>query len=100
MSKVHCVKCWPPHYSDMVAGRKLFDWRKNDRDYQVGDIVVQQEFLPDPQKYTGEMCAFEVIHMVGGGKFAIPLGYCIMSVRRCETPEDVESLPASIQQTK
>ncbi len=36
----HNLKTWMPFYQDVIDGRKTFELRKNDRDYQVGDILT------------------------------------------------------------
>ncbi|EKE9396609.1 DUF3850 domain-containing protein, partial [Listeria monocytogenes] len=44
MSEVHELKILPEYYEDIVAGRKTFEIRKNDRDFQVGDYLILKEF--------------------------------------------------------
>lgn len=51
--KIHCLKCWPKPYKDAVEKRKPFEFRKNDRDFKVDDIIVLQEWDPDTSQYTG-----------------------------------------------
>lgn len=46
--KTHKVKCWTQLFERVKDGIKPFDVRKNDRDYQAGDILVLEEF--DPKK--------------------------------------------------
>lgn len=43
---VHHLKCWPRFFVEILAGRKNFEVRKADRDFQAGDILVLQEFTP------------------------------------------------------
>lgn len=47
----HDLKISSQYYDDVMMGRKNFELRKNDRDYQVGDIFVLREYNND--KYTG-----------------------------------------------
>lgn len=42
----HDLKCWPEFFQAIVEGRKPFDYRFNDRDYQVDDVLHQREFVP------------------------------------------------------
>ncbi|WP_434357379.1 DUF3850 domain-containing protein [Parasalinivibrio latis] len=40
----HDLKILPKYYSEVAAGRKLFEIRKNDRGFQVGDTVMLKEY--------------------------------------------------------
>lgn len=35
----HELKTWLPYFDAIVDGTKLFEVRKNDRDFQVGDCL-------------------------------------------------------------
>lgn len=51
---VHELKCWPKYFAAIRAGEKNFEIRRNDRDFQVGDMLVLQEFDPETDAYTGQ----------------------------------------------
>ena len=57
----HTVKCVPPFFEEVWTGRKGFEIRLNDRDFRDGDTIIQREYLPDAQEYTGR----ETAHRVG-----------------------------------
>jgi len=42
----HELKILPEFYARVCTGEKAFEIRKNDRDYQVGDILVLKEWRP------------------------------------------------------
>lgn len=44
MKTEHELKLHPRYFSRVANGQKTFEIRKNDRDYQVGDILVLKEF--------------------------------------------------------
>ncbi len=47
MNKQHKLKCVPFYYQLIVDGVKPFEVRNNDRDFQVGDTILLQEYLPN-----------------------------------------------------
>jgi len=79
--KTHELKCHPPFFLDMKLYEKGFDVRYNDRNYQVGDLLIQKEYLPDLKIYTGNSLTQKVVYIVPGGQFGIEAGYVAMSVK-------------------
>lgn len=80
MSKTHVLKCWPAPWEAMRVGRKTFEYRLNDRGYQVGDVLVLQEYSPELDSVSGECLLMRVVYLLEGGKFGVPEKYCVMSV--------------------
>lgn len=94
MSKLHHLKCWPEPFVALLSGDKTAEFRKDDRDYRVGDTLVLQEWNPKlmldsqglapgyrPGRYTGREIRRIVTHAIYGPAFGIPQGYCMMSLR-------------------
>lgn len=48
----HELKCWPEFFQPVWDGRKKFDYRRNDRNYQVADELLLREWDPE---ITGEV---------------------------------------------
>jgi hypothetical protein len=44
--KFHKLKSWPEYFKLLMAGDKSFEIRKNDRDYECGDICQLFEWIP------------------------------------------------------
>jgi hypothetical protein len=42
----HDLKIWPQYFVEVAAEQKTFEIRKNDRDYQVGDVLRLREWEP------------------------------------------------------
>lgn len=61
--KTHELKVWPEFFLHIEEGDKNFEIRKNDRDFQVGDRVLLQEFDPHTQQYTGPERLAEITYM-------------------------------------
>lgn len=77
----HELKTWTPFYASMVSVEKLFDVRKNDRNFQVGDTLNLREWDNKKEKYTGRKTKKEVTFILKGGAFGIKRGYIVMGVR-------------------
>jgi hypothetical protein len=76
----HVLKTWPGPFVAMREGKKTFEFRKDDRGYRVGDMLVLREWTPDSQSYLGPEMVRWVTYIARGPAFGIPDGYCIMSV--------------------
>lgn len=42
----HVLKCWPPYFQAIWDGSKLFEIRRNDRNFKPGDTVILREWDP------------------------------------------------------
>lgn len=42
--KIHDLKCNSYYFELIANGSKRFEFRKNDRDFELGDILVLREF--------------------------------------------------------
>jgi hypothetical protein len=82
----HHLKTWPVFFSRLASGEKTFEVRKNDRDYQVGDTLVCEEWNPDQPNagYTGNSLRFLVTYVMPGGNFGIAPAFCVLGIRRVE----------------
>ena len=48
---LHELKIYPKYFQETIEGNKPFEIRKNDRHFQVGDVLLLKEW--DNIKYTG-----------------------------------------------
>lgn len=88
----HRLKTWPPFFKDVLLGNKNFELRKNDRDFQEGDILILEEWDPVLEDYTGLRIRKRVSCVVRGGeispKWGLQPGFCIMSLKRIAPPRE------------
>ena len=78
----HQLKTIQPNFDDLASGRKTFELRKADRNYQVCDTLLLQEYNSETDEYTGKELRFEVTHILTGGRFGLAADYCILSLKR------------------
>ncbi len=80
MNKEHTLKTWSQYFDRIETGQKLFEVRKNDRDFQVGDILRLEEWNPETKEYSHRVIHVEVTYVLQGGQFGIDPGFCVMSI--------------------
>lgn len=84
----HKLRTWPFYFDEINKGEKRFEVRKNDRDFQKGDLLILQEYDPWNEKYTGAEIACEVTYVLHGkakdelSYFGIAEGYCVMGIKK------------------
>lgn len=85
--KHHDLKIWPEFYAELIAGRKPFELRKNDRNFEVGDELDLYEYDPKTEQFTGCVAVRTVTYILGhrpdagcAATFGIQPGYVILGV--------------------
>ena len=75
--KLHVIKCKTDYFQARERGKKLFEVRKNDRDYRIGDDVCLLEIAGGGR--TGRQINFTITYIMYGGIFGIDKDYCIFN---------------------
>lgn len=78
--KRHVLKVWPSQWEATYLGRKLFEWRRDDRDYELADELVLLSWDPETKLYGGAGLICEVTYILRG-RFDVPEGYCVMGIK-------------------
>lgn len=83
--KEHFLKTWPVFFNALLDGSKTFEVRKNDRGFQVGDILALHEFVPATGGFTGRSLSRRVTYILEGSgtlgtQFGLQVGYVIMGL--------------------
>lgn len=79
--KLHELKIKDKYYEDIVCGYKKAELRKNDRDYQVGDLI---QFIPERKDriFWGN-AVYQITHILKDvPEYGLADGYCILSIER------------------
>lgn len=84
----HHVKSWAHLFDAIVSGAKAYDLRKNDRDYQVGDIVWLNQYDNIKGVYTGRVAKRTISYMTNNvtpcavSSAVLPNDYCILGFEK------------------
>ena len=80
--KEHRVKIFPSYFEAQVNNSKNFEIRKNDRNYQVGDLLLLEEYDPTTENYTGREVHCLITYMTA---FKQKPGYVVWGTRKLGT---------------
>lgn len=72
---IHQIKLEAEFFDDALSGRKSFELRKNDRNYEEGDMLEMEE-VKDGAK-TGRKCSKRIVYMMENFE-GLENGYCIL----------------------
>jgi hypothetical protein len=98
----HELKAWPHFFRSVWDGTKTFELRRDDRGYQVGDILLLREYDPDRddlpcgERYTGRELTARVEYILVGGQLGLEEGYVIMSIKRMQRSSASSRFPAEV----
>ncbi|MGL5925556.1 ASCH/PUA domain-containing protein [Chroococcidiopsis sp.] len=76
--KTHELKTHPEAFQAVEYGVKMAEFRKNDRDFAVGDILILRDYDPKTEQYSGKFIKRLVTHIQTG--YGIPDGYVMLSM--------------------
>ena len=83
MSKVHDLKTWTIYFIPVWIGDKTFEFRYDDRGFDVGDLLRLHEWDNDAEKFTGRLIEATVPYMLSKGSmqpFELDPNYVIMAL--------------------
>jgi hypothetical protein len=85
---MHRLKCWPQFFEPIKRGEKTHDLRRaDDRDFEVGDRMLLEEFDPRTKSYSGRRLVVEITFITSASQpcalsdKALASNYCILSIK-------------------
>ena len=89
--KIHELKIHLKYYKDILSGTKRFEWRKNDRDFQVGDIIqfriLGKTLFGREHSILGNDL-FQITYVLKDvPELGLPEGYCVLSIKQLFIPD-------------
>ena len=83
--KLHILKIRPEYFGQVLYGCKTFEIRKDDRDYEVDNII---HFIDSMTGEDAVMCSnniFRITYVLRNvPEYGLQKGYCILGIRRLE----------------
>ena len=100
LPKTHFLKTWPQYFRAVRDGRKPFELRRDDRDFQSGDTVHLEEWDPDANRQTGEFLTRHIGYLARGG--VIPAGYCVFALEPTTPtgPTELDRLRGELEEAR
>ena len=98
--KLHELKILHNYLIDVSLGTKTFELRKNDRDYQVGDLIrfIDKDYADrdyklfhknDVEPYIDENQLYRITYVLKDkGVFGLDKDYCILAIKKLEIKEN------------
>ena len=63
----HTLKTWPVFFEAILDGSKSFEIRStDDRFFEIGDVLILQEWIPETSFYTGRLIMKKVTFVMSG----------------------------------
>ena len=83
---IHAIKITPRYFEDILSGKKSFEIRLNDREYQQGDYLALNEWEQTSAvggHYTGRSILAFVDYILYGaeGVPGLDEDYCLMGIK-------------------
>ena len=95
--KLHELKILHPYLIDVTIGNKTFELRKNDRDYQEGDLIRFIDIGEDDTTTTkcwyepniDENTLYRITYVLKDvEKYGLDKDYCILAIKKLEIKEN------------
>lgn len=81
----HELKTWPEYFREVWTENKTFEFRRNDRDFQLGDFLVLFEWDPIAKAYSGRWICSKVTYILDDQMSGLlPDGFVIMAIKEVD----------------
>ena len=79
-------KVLPEYFQAVKSHKKTFELRRDDSDYQVGDILKLREW--DGEEYTGKVLFCQISYILRDcPKYGLKPGFCILAIQEAMDPQ-------------
>jgi hypothetical protein len=99
-AKEHELKTLCKYFQEVKSGKKTFELRNNDRDYNIGDVLWLKEYNP-LTGYTGDELKVKVEYILTDAvDFGLLSGFCLMSIKPLQQQSNGAVLSKIIEWTQ
>ena len=75
------LKTWPEFFKDLANGTKTFEVRRDDRDFQPGDILLLREWDPVTEKHSGREVRRRITYRTPKGSPLAREGFVVFGIK-------------------
>ena len=99
--KIHELKIKEKYYKDVALGYKTFELRKNDRDYQEGDLIkftvvdktpysrLKADQMCEPYYPAAEYALFRITYVLKDvPEYGLDKDYCILGIKQVKIVDE------------
>ncbi len=95
---IHSLKTHKQYFRAVISGRKTFEIRKNDRNFNIGDFLALNEYDAEEQCFTGNSCLVYVDYILNDNEYC-KTDYVVMSIKpvlaaKCNHPYNSAKMTA------
>lgn len=90
----HELKILPEYFSAVAKGLKTFEIRKNDRDYQVGDLLDLKEW--NGEDFTGYSVLMQVTYITD---YAQVDDYVVLGIEKVRSQSEISTENEQLEET-
>lgn len=84
--KLHILKIETCYFNDILSKRKTFEIRKNDRDYQLGDLIHFVHYNGD--EFINSTEVFKITYILKDvSEYGLDKDYCILGIKELKEYE-------------
>lgn len=77
---IHHLKTINPYFQQVWSGKKKAELRFNDRNFQVGNTIVLQEYLDGSMEFSGREIVGTITNILENApQFGLKEGFCLIS---------------------
>lgn len=80
LAKTHSLKSWPNFFEKIREGVKTFEIRRDDRDFQIGDLLQLQEYDMSRELYSGNFLTMRISYLLRSPHFGLQDGYVAIGI--------------------
>lgn len=79
--KTHELKTWPKPFQAVWDGLKPYEFRLNDRHFEVGDFLVLKEYDNEQKQYTRRIVNADITYITDCGYWSDAYDFVVLGIK-------------------